>query len=80
MSTTPTGFHWAEAMEPLEARRRVRAVESFAKYLGNDVKGDDPHRTFEVMASLMRRRPWAVSASVLRGAAGRAQKAGGRRR
>jgi hypothetical protein len=75
----PTGCNWEEAMEPLEARRRVRVVESFAESLGKNVLGD-PHRTFEAMASLVRRRPWAVSASVLRRAAGQAQNAGGRRR
>jgi hypothetical protein len=52
MSTrTPTGFNWAEAMEPLEERRQARVVASFAEYLAEYVHGD-PGRALEAMASL----------------------------
>lgn len=51
MSKTPTGVHWAESMEPLEARRRARVVASFAEYLAEDVH-DHPDRALEAMASL----------------------------
>ena len=48
---TPTGFHWAEALQPLEARRQARVVASFAEYLAEYVHGD-PDRALEAMASL----------------------------
>ena len=32
-SQTPIGIHWADAMDPLETRRRARVVASFAEYL-----------------------------------------------
>jgi hypothetical protein len=51
MSTHPTGFNWAEAMQPLEARRQARVVASFAEYLAEYVHGD-PDRALEAMASL----------------------------
>src|SRR6266567_3520360 len=52
MSTnSPTGFNWAEALQPLEARRQARVVASFAEYLDEDVRGN-PDRTLEAMASL----------------------------
>jgi hypothetical protein len=51
MSSTPTGFHWAEAMEPLEARRQARVVASFAEYLAEDVHGH-PERAPDATASL----------------------------
>jgi hypothetical protein len=55
MSThTPTGFNLAEAMQPLEARRRSQqawVVASFAEYLAEDVHGD-PDRALEAIASL----------------------------
>ena len=52
MSTrTPTGVNWAEAVQPLEARRRARVVASFAEYLAEYVHGD-PDRALEAMASL----------------------------
>ena len=80
MSTPrPTGVNWEEAIAPVEARRRERAVRAFAEYLGRDV-GGEPHGAFEAMASVVRRRPWAVSASVLRRAAHQAQTANGRGR
>jgi len=49
--STPTGFNLAEALQPLEARRRARVVASFAEYLAEDVRGN-PGRTLEAMASL----------------------------
>jgi hypothetical protein len=52
MSTqAPTGPNWAEAMQPLEVRRRARVVASFAEYLAEYVHGD-PDRALEAMASL----------------------------
>ena len=48
---TPTGVNWAEATEPLEARRQARVVASFAEYLAEYVHGD-PDRALEAMASL----------------------------
>jgi hypothetical protein len=52
MSTqTPMGPNWAEAMQPLEVRRRARVVASFAEYLAEYVRGD-PDRALEAMASL----------------------------
>ena len=52
MSThTPTGFNWAEAMQPLEGRRQARVVASFAEYLAEDVHGH-PERALEAMAAL----------------------------
>jgi hypothetical protein len=50
-TNTPTGFNWAEAVEPLEARQRARVVASFAEYLAEDVRGH-PERALEAMASL----------------------------
>jgi hypothetical protein len=49
--STPTGVNWAQAVEPLEARRRARVVASFAEYLAEDVRGH-PQRALEAMASL----------------------------
>lgn len=78
MSThAPTGFNWPDAMRPLEARRRARAVASFAEYVGKNMHGDR-NRAFETLASLVRRRPAAVDAMVLRRAAGHARSAGRR--
>src|SRR2546421_6182145 len=52
MSThTPTGFNWAEALQPLEARRQARVVASFAEYLAQEVLAD-LDRALEAMASL----------------------------
>ena len=52
MSTrTPTGFNWADAVQPLEARRQARVVASFAEYLAEDVHGH-PERALEAMAAL----------------------------
>jgi hypothetical protein len=48
---TPTGFNWAEAMQPLEGRRQARVVASFAEYLAEDVHGH-PERALEAMAAL----------------------------
>lgn len=80
MSTPrPTGVKWEEAMAPVEARRRARAVQSLAEYIGKEVR-DDPRQAFGTLASVARRSPWAVSASVLRRAAEQARNAAGRRR
>ena len=49
--STPTGFNWAEVLQPLEARRRARVVASFAEYLAEDVH-EHPERAREAMASL----------------------------
>jgi hypothetical protein len=53
MSThRPTGFNWAEALQPVEDRReRARVVASFAEYLAEDARGH-PDRALEAMASL----------------------------
>ena len=52
MSThSPTGFNWAEALQPLEARRRARVVASLAEYLAEDVHGN-PDRALEAVVSL----------------------------
>jgi hypothetical protein len=52
MSThIPTGFNWAEAMQPLEARRQARVVASFAEYLAEYIH-DHPDRAPEAVASL----------------------------
>ena len=52
MSThTPTGFNWAEAMQPLEGRRQARVVASFAEYLAEDVHRH-PERALKAMAAL----------------------------
>jgi hypothetical protein len=52
MSTdTPSGFNLADAVQPLEARRRARVISSFAEYLAEDVHGH-PERALEAMASL----------------------------
>ena len=48
---TPTGFNWAEAMQPLEGRRQARVVASFTEYLAEDVHGH-PERALEAMAAL----------------------------
>ena len=37
--STPTGVNWADAVDSLEARRRVRVVASFAEDLAEDVRG-----------------------------------------
>jgi hypothetical protein len=70
----PTGFNWADAMEPLEAERRARVVASFV--------AEDVHRdrnpAIGAIESLMRRRPAAVDARMLRRAAGQARGARGR--
>ena len=80
MSThAPTGCNWPDAMRPLEARRRARAVGSFAEYVAKDIHGDRS-RALEAIASLARRRPVAVDASVLRRAARHARRARGGRR
>ena len=47
----PTGFNWAEALQPLEARRRARVVASLAEYLAEDVHSN-PDRALEAVASL----------------------------
>ena len=49
--TLATGFNWADAVQPLEARRRARVVASFAEYLVEDIHGH-PERAPEAMASL----------------------------
>jgi hypothetical protein len=55
MSThTPSGFNWADAVQPLEARRKRQqawVVASFAEYLAEDVHGH-PERSPEAVASL----------------------------
>jgi hypothetical protein len=52
MSTnTPTGVHWRDAVQPLEAQRQARVVASFAEYLAEYVHGD-PDRALEAMESL----------------------------
>jgi hypothetical protein len=48
---TPSGFNWADAVQPVEARRQARVVASFAEYLAEDVHGR-PERALEAMASL----------------------------
>jgi hypothetical protein len=48
---TPTGCNWADAVQPLEARRRARVVASFAEYLAEDVLGH-AERALEARASL----------------------------
>jgi hypothetical protein len=79
MSThTPTGFCWADIMEPLEAQRRVRFVASFAEYAAKDIYGDR-NLAVEAIASLLRRQPEAVDATVLRRAAEQVRSARGRR-
>jgi hypothetical protein len=53
-SQIATGFNWAEAMQPLEARRKRQqawVVASFAEYLAEDVH-DHPDRAPEAMAAL----------------------------
>ena len=49
--TLATGFNWADAVQPLETRRRARIVASFAEYLAEDVH-EHPDRAPEAMASL----------------------------
>jgi hypothetical protein len=55
MSThTPSGSNWADAMQPLEDRRKRQqawVVASFAEYLAEDVHGH-PERAPEAIASL----------------------------
>jgi hypothetical protein len=55
MSTyTPSGFNWADAVQPLEERRQRQqawVVASFAEYLAEDVHGH-PERAPEAIASL----------------------------
>jgi hypothetical protein len=48
---TPSGFNWADAVQPLEARRQARVVASFAEYLAEDVHAH-PERALDAMASL----------------------------
>jgi hypothetical protein len=48
---TPSGFNWADAVQPLEARRQARVVASFAQYLAEDVHGH-LERALDAMASL----------------------------
>jgi hypothetical protein len=51
---TPSGSNWADAMQPLEARRKRQqawVVASFAEYLAEDVHGH-PDRALEAIASL----------------------------
>jgi hypothetical protein len=76
MSThTATGVNWADAIEPLAARRRAHVVASFAENVAKDSHGD-ANRSVEAIAWLVRRRPEAVDARMLRRAAGQAQNAG----
>jgi len=49
--TLATGINWADAMQPLEARRLAQVVASFAEYLAEDVHVH-PERAPEAMASL----------------------------
>ena len=49
--TLASGFNWADAVHPLEIRRRARVVASFAEYLAEDVH-EHPERAPEAMASL----------------------------
>jgi hypothetical protein len=53
MSThTPTGFNWAESIQPFADRReRARTVAAFAEYLAQNVHGNSD-RALEAMASL----------------------------
>src|SRR5438132_1416628 len=53
MSThTPTGFNWAESIQPFADRRdRARTVTAFAGYLAENVHGNSD-RALEAMASL----------------------------
>ena len=53
MSThTPTGFNWAESIQPFADRReRARTVAAFAGYLAENVHGNSD-RALEAMASL----------------------------
>jgi hypothetical protein len=48
---TPTGVHWPDVVQPLEAQRQARVVASFAEYLAEYVHGD-PDRALDAMASL----------------------------
>ena len=73
MSTErPTGCNWVDAMRGLEARRRARAVASFAEYVGNEVR-TGRRSVVDSTAAMARERPWAVSATVFRPAAEQAQ-------
>ena len=62
----PTGFNWADAMEPLEGRRRAHVIASFVAKDGHG----DRNRAVGAIESLMRRRPAAVDARMLSRAAG----------
>ena len=78
--TLATGFNWADAVQPLETRRRARVVASFAEYLAEDVN-EHPERAPEAMASLAE---WCegdaeLLARARRRAAGHVRSAGGRR-
>jgi len=75
MSThTPSGFNWADAVQPLEARRQARIVGSYvARYIHGDRRP-----ALEAIAPLMRRRPAVVDANMLRRAAGHARIASSR--
>jgi hypothetical protein len=46
-----TGLNWAEAMRPLELRRRARVIANFAEYLAEDVRGH-PDRARDAMGAL----------------------------
>ena len=49
---TPTGFNWAESIQPFGDRReRARTVAAFAEYLAENVRGNSD-RALEAMASL----------------------------
>src|SRR5438045_9602642 len=49
---TPTGFNWAESIQPFADRRdRARTVTAFAGYLAENVHGNSD-RALEAMASL----------------------------
>src|SRR5205823_9843221 len=57
MSThIPTGFNWAESIQPFADRReRARTVAAFAEYLAENVHGNSD-RALEAMASLADRK------------------------
>src|SRR5262245_58810411 len=61
-----------EYLTAFEARQRAKAVAFFTDYVGKEVR-IDRHTAVNSIAAMARERPWAVSASVLRRAAGQAQ-------
>lgn len=61
-----------EHLTAFEARQRAKAVAFFTDYVGKEVR-IDRHTAVNSIAAMARERPWAVSASVLRRAAGQAQ-------